>query len=309
MVFTIQRPPLDLQELERGRRGDPVQDGGLARFAEEAGFASGDEAVAALATAVLGLPIGSTSTTAPADRVLLDTVPVRLIHRYRISPVASSGDFLTIAIANPFDIDSADAVGRATGLCVTAVVASRSELDRLIRTHLGVRPRRSTACWRRTPQGDVEVLEELEWDGSEAAEMAQEASVVRLVNEILIEAIESRASDVHIESQASGIRIRYRIDGVLHTQPMPPEINRFQAAIISRLKIMSRLNIAENRLPQDGRIKLQDRRPRGRHPRLDHPHDPRRRASCCVCSTRARMEFTLAQARHGGRPLRHVPAS
>src|SRR5262249_12373033 len=87
-------------------------------------------------------------------------------------------------------------------------------------------------------------------------EMAQEASVVRLVNEILLEAIETRASDVHIESQASGLKIRYRIDGLLHPQPTPPEINRFQAAIISRLKIMARLNIAEKRLPQDGRIKL-----------------------------------------------------
>ncbi len=86
--------------------------------------------------------------------------------------------------------------------------------------------------------------------------MAQEASVVRLVNEILLEAIESRASDVHIESQEAGLRIRYRIDGMLQPQPVPPEINRFQAAIISRLKIMSRLNIAEKRLPQDGRIKL-----------------------------------------------------
>jgi general secretion pathway protein E/type IV pilus assembly protein PilB len=80
--------------------------------------------------------------------------------------------------------------------------------------------------------------------------------VVRLVNEILVEALESRASDVHLESQESGLRIRYRIDGMLHPQPVPPEINRFQAAIVSRLKIMARLNIAEKRLPQDGRIKL-----------------------------------------------------
>jgi general secretion pathway protein E/type IV pilus assembly protein PilB len=86
--------------------------------------------------------------------------------------------------------------------------------------------------------------------------MAQEASVVRLVNEILLEAIDTRTSDVHIESQAEGLVVRYRIDGILHTQPMPAEINHFRNAIISRLKIMARLNIAEKRLPQDGRIKL-----------------------------------------------------
>ncbi|MFZ5833315.1 MAG: GspE/PulE family protein, partial [Planctomycetota bacterium] len=114
-----------------------------------------------------------------------------------------------------------------------------------------------TSDGRLAPADDrVELLQEVETDGSELSEMAQEPSVVRLVNEILLEAIESRASDVHIESQQSGLAIRYRIDGVLHPQPMPPEINRFQAAIISRLKIMSRLNIAERRLPQDGRIEL-----------------------------------------------------
>jgi len=86
--------------------------------------------------------------------------------------------------------------------------------------------------------------------------MAQEASVVRLVNEILLEAIESRASDVHVEPRESGLSVRYRIDGILHAQPVPPEISRFQAAILSRLKIMARLNIAEKRMPQDGRIKL-----------------------------------------------------
>ena len=100
------------------------------------------------------------------------------------------------------------------------------------------------------------MLDEPEWDRSEASEAAQEASVVRLVNEILVEAIEGRASDIHLEAQADGLKIRYRIDGVLQDQPTPPEIHRFQAAIISRLKIMARLNIAEKRVPQDGRIKL-----------------------------------------------------
>ena len=103
-----------------------------------------------------------------------------------------------------------------------------------------------------------------------------EASVVRLVNEILLEAIELRASDVHMESQASGLTIRYRIDGMLQTQPVPPEIHRFESAIISRLKIMSRLNIAEPpaaRRPHEA----QGRRPRNRRPRRCDPDDPRRR--------------------------------
>ncbi|MEZ6146769.1 MAG: GspE/PulE family protein [Planctomycetaceae bacterium] len=90
----------------------------------------------------------------------------------------------------------------------------------------------------------------------ELAEEAQAASVIRLVNELLIEALEQRASDVHVEPGEHGLTIRNRIDGMLRPQPVPPEINHFASAIVTRLKIMSRLNIAEKRLPQDGRIKL-----------------------------------------------------
>ncbi len=100
------------------------------------------------------------------------------------------------------------------------------------------------------------MLEEIDVDGSEDAEEAQQASVVRLVNEILSEAIEARASDIHVESQEAGLKLRYRVDGVLQRQPTPPEMNHFRAAIVSRLKIMAKLNIAEKRVPQDGRIKL-----------------------------------------------------
>src|SRR5204863_1634844 len=103
---------------------------------------------------------------------------------------------------------------------------------------------------------EVELLEDIEADDSELAKQAQEASVVKLVNEILVEAANERASDIHVEHEEKALRIRYRIDGILQTQSLPPEITRFQAAIISRLKIMSHLNIAEKRLPQDGRIKM-----------------------------------------------------
>src|SRR5438552_3881359 len=98
------------------------------------------------------------------------------------------------------------------------------------------------------------LAEQFETDDSEIAKQAQEASVVKLVNEILVEAANERASDIHIEPEEHALRIRYRIDGILHTQSLPPEINRFQSAIISRIKIMARLNIADKLLPQDGRI-------------------------------------------------------
>ena len=102
------------------------------------------------------------------------------------------------------------------------------------------------------------MLEGIDPDSLEDAEEAQQASVVRLVNEILTEAIEARASDIHIESQEAGLKIRHRIDGVLQRQPSPPEMNQFRAAIISRLKIMTHtMSIDEKRVPQDGRIQTQ----------------------------------------------------
>jgi general secretion pathway protein E/type IV pilus assembly protein PilB len=194
---------------------------------------------------------------ADIDLSLLTTFPPRLIHRQSLFPIRRHNGSLVVATSDPFDLYPLDELSAATGLTVEPVLAGRREIAKLIKTHLGVGSETVDGLLARTSESsEVELLDEIETDGSELSEMAQEASVVRLVNEILLEAIELRASDVHIESQESGIKVRYRIDGILHLQPLPPEISRFQAAIISRLKIMARLNIAEKRLPQDGRIKL-----------------------------------------------------
>ncbi len=191
------------------------------------------------------------------DRSVLDNFPIRLVHRYNVFPIGEDGDgSLLVATSNPFDLHTMDAISAATSRAVLPVVAFPAELAKLIKSHLGVGAETIDGLMAQVSTDDVEVLDEIEWDQSGDAQLAQEASVVRLVNEILSEAVEVRASDIHIEAQESGMKVRYRIDGVLQTQPMPPEINRFQSAIISRLKIMSHLNIAEKRVPQDGRIKL-----------------------------------------------------
>lgn len=190
------------------------------------------------------------------DLNLLKTFPLKLIYRESIFPLRRENGSLVVATSNPFDLYPLDDVSAATGLSVIPVLANKHEILKLIKTNLGVGSETVDGLIAQSASDGVELLEEIESDGSELSEMAQEASVVRLVNEVLLEAIESRASDVHIESQPSGLVIRYRIDGMLQSQPVPPEINRFHSAIISRLKIMARLNIAERRLPQDGRIKL-----------------------------------------------------
>ena len=172
-------------------------------------------------------------------------------------PIRRQNGALIVATSNPFDLYPLDEASAATGLSVLPVLAGRDEIAKLIKKHLGVGRETVEGLIAQTEEEDeVQLLEDIETDGSELSEMAQEASVIRLVNEILLEALESRASAVHVESQPDGLAVRYRIDGILHPQPMPPEIHRFQAAIISRLKIMARMNIAEKRLPQDGRIKL-----------------------------------------------------
>jgi type II secretion system protein E len=190
------------------------------------------------------------------DLSLLKQVPQKLIHRHMLFPMYRRGETVYVATSDPFDVYSIDAISAATGWIVEPVLAERVEIAKLIKTHLGVGSETIDSLVTQKKNDDIELLEDLETDGSELSEMVQEASVVRLVNEVLLEAVEMRASDVHIESQAHGLEVRYRVDGILQTQPLPPEIHQFQSAIISRLKIMARLNIAEKRLPQDGRIKL-----------------------------------------------------
>ena len=189
------------------------------------------------------------------DLSLLRTFPAKMIHRHALFPLERQNGTLRVATSDPFDLYPLDELSATTGLTIEPVLAQREQIARQIKTHLGVGSETIDDLMALQDEEDIQLLDEIDVDG-ELSEEAQEASVIRLVNEILIEAIESRASDVHIESQAAGIKIRYRVDGMLHSQQIPPEINRFQAAIISRLKIMARLNIAEKRLPQDGRIKL-----------------------------------------------------
>ena len=219
------------------------------------GFAKEEEALRAIADE-FGLDFIDLREAA-IDLSLLKIFPQKLIYRHALFPVKKEEGLLYVATHNPLDLYPIDEAAGATGLQIIPLVAERTEIAKLVKKHLGVGSETIDGLLAaKSEDDDIELLDKVESDGSEAGDQAAEASVVRLVNELLVEAIESRASDIHMESQGAGLVVRYRIDGILHTQPIPPEINRFQAAIISRLKIMARLNIAEKRLPQDGRIKL-----------------------------------------------------
>ena len=221
----------------------------------ENGFAKEEELLASLAKQFGMKYVDLSQAQVPPEA--LQGVPPKLVHRRGLMPLERHNGTLKVATADPFDVYALDEMQTATGLQIESVLASPREINRLIKTYFGVGGETVNAMvQQRQTTPDIELLEDIEADDSEVAKQAQEASVVKLVNEILIEAANERASDIHIEPEEHSLKIRYRIDGVLQTQALPPEITRFQAAIISRLKIMARLNIAEKRLPQDGRIKM-----------------------------------------------------
>lgn len=246
--------PLEGRHLQLAREA-LTDSGDLNLFAKQFGFDSESDVLQAVA-ATLGMPFIDIPNH-DIDEEILEEFPPKIIHRYTVFPIGKTENgSLIIATKDPFDVNSLDQIAAECGQSIDVAVAAPAELTKLIKSHFGVGAETVEGLIAQKEDDGLEVLDDVEWDQSEDSQMAQEASVVRLVNEILIEAVQSGTSDIHIESQAHGIKIRYRIDGVLQTQPMPPEINRFQAAIISRLKIMSHMNIAEKRVPQDGRIKL-----------------------------------------------------
>lgn len=240
----------ELRALNGETAGKPLHQVAVLR-----GYASEEDVLEALARE-LGAECIDLNRAEP-DLSLLDSFPQRLMHRHGLFPVSRENGTLRVATSDPLDLAALDEVSALTGLAVEPLLATRRQIAERLKAHLGVGSEtvEGLVAARQAETG-VELLEEIDADAAELAEGAQEASVVRLVNEILLEAIQTRSSDVHIEAEATGLRVRYRIDGLLVEQPTPPEINHFRAAITSRLKIMAHLNIAEKRLPQDGRIKL-----------------------------------------------------
>ncbi|MCC6425768.1 MAG: type II/IV secretion system protein [Phycisphaerales bacterium] len=198
--------------------------------------------------------------TLVVDPAVLSAIPSRLIFRLHCVPIRREDSRLTVATSDPFDLAVLDELKLVTGCSIELELADEDDLRKFIRTHLGVGGDTLDAMSAGLDAGTAEIK-----PSDDESEQAQEASVIKLVNDLLTEAISERATDVHIEPYEHELVVRYRIDGVLQRASVPPVINRFGAAIISRLKIMSNLNIAEKRTPQDGRISFRARLP-GRPP-------------------------------------------
>jgi type II secretion system protein E len=190
------------------------------------------------------------------DPELLNLFPTSTIYRHSLLPLRRENGRVEVATSDPFDLEALDELSSLSNLRLEPVLARHDDVVQLIKVKLGVGGDTINELVKQKTDDDDDYLAEASRADGELAEMAQQASVIRLVNELLLEALQQQASDVHIEPGERGLRVRYRVDGMLRVQSVPPEINQFYAAIVTRLKIMSRLNIAEKRLPQDGRIEL-----------------------------------------------------
>ena len=193
------------------------------------------------------------ATYAPSKE-LIARFPAGILINNRILPLTQTPDGVLVATSNAFDTGGIDELRLATGLELIPALAPSTEIDRFIKKYLGVGA--DTLQSLGMNDDDVTVIDDFNEDDLDLGEAAQDASIIKFVNQVLAEALESRATDVHVEPFEDQLRVRYRIDGVLVEANIPPQVRKFHAAIVSRLKILSHLDIAEKRLPQDGRIRL-----------------------------------------------------
>ena len=193
---------------------------------------------------------------AAPDREFLARFPARILMGHRLLPISQDDGEVTVASSRLFDTSGLDELRVACGVEVRLALAPSTEIGRCINALLGVGADTLQSLVSEADEDGVQVVAgESDQDG-DLETAAQDASIIKFVNQVLAEAIERRATDVHFEPFENALRVRYRVDGVLQEANIPAEVRQFQLAIVSRLKILSRLDIAEKRLPQDGRIKL-----------------------------------------------------
>jgi general secretion pathway protein E len=201
----------------------------------------------------LNIPALSGSDYPPVP-VLDNVLTFRFMKQCKFVPVGLENNVLTLAMADPLDNATLDSVRQATGYQLKPMLGAESEIMDVLEKFYGSAASTLGRIIEGIDEGNIENLSDEIEDIEQLKDLASEAPVIRLVNLLISKAIESRASDIHIEPFEKDLKVRYRIDGILHDVESPPK--KLKAALISRVKIMSKLNIAERRLPQDGRIKL-----------------------------------------------------
>ncbi len=219
----------------------------LSFFAREKGVAE-DQYLDKVAKAI-GLERADISQVDITREASLKVSP-KLAFQYTVMPISLVDDVLTVAVCDPFDMAMQNSVRFGARCQVKFQLASQSEIEKALKKYYGV----GAETLNEMAEDDLMDLD-ISSD-KEITEGDQDASVIKFVNQIIWEAFKDRATDIHFEPAEDELRIRYRIDGLLYQTPMPPQLKRFQSSIISRIKVMSGMNISEKRLPQDGRINV-----------------------------------------------------
>jgi len=185
---------------------------------------------------------------------VISLIPRHIAKRFHVVPVRKEDEAVVVAMEDPSDLDTLDGLQAAINMQVIPAVATREELDAAIERYYGVRDDSVSKLIQDITEGEVDIgtVTQLQMDDGSTVEA--DAPIIKLVNTMIVEAFKLRASDIHLEPLANRFRVRYRIDGILHEVKAPPK--RLQPAIISRLKIMSNMDISEKRVPQDGRIQM-----------------------------------------------------
>ncbi len=213
------------------------------------GFISKEDLTQAL-SAHFGLVPVKLSEYNPTPEVVA-RIPPPLARKYKIVPLEFKDGVLTIALSDPLDFLGLENLEKMLGMKIKAVLANEREIEQMINRLYGVEEETIDTILEELTEQDITFAQTVS-EVVEETELAEEAPIIRLVSLLILEAFRARASDIHVEPMANKLRIRYRIDGVLHEVPAPPK--RLEGAIISRIKILAGMDIAEKRLPQDGRI-------------------------------------------------------
>jgi type II secretion system protein E len=190
------------------------------------------------------------------DQAVIAKVPARIVQHYKIVPIAWEHDALTIALSDPHHMWAVEDIRLHLGCEIQAVLACESQVLEAIRKHYGVGADTIEKIMAQKQGGLEEATVGLEGRAEDIETRAEDASVMKLVDQILQEAIQQRATDIHIEPGRDEMAVRYRVDGVLYDTRVSTDIKYLYSAIVSRIKIMAQLDIAERRVPQDGRIKI-----------------------------------------------------
>lgn len=217
----------------------------------ELGFAREDHFLKALAEAMNVPYLRPGDIT--IEKTALEKLPTKAVFQYNVMPIAIENGALRVATHDPFAPGLMDALRLASGFRVRLALSTAADIDKAAKKLYGVG---AETLDRMMADNRIEVAVDDDLSKQDLSELDQEASVVKFVNQIIWEAYKDRATDIHLEPQEMDLRIRYRVDGVLHQTPVPPQLKRFQASIISRIKVMANMDIAEKRLPQDGRISI-----------------------------------------------------